>query len=157
MMKNTTLRLTALAFGSLFFASCGSTPPKKETTSGHDLDNGPSRYLQEPSTGGTQMQSEQPLVNADPAAPQTPVTETKPDANTPPAPDSTPTPPVTPAPPAPEPPKPAAELPFGKPVPGKKGFVTSPFDGSAGIIDVRDIAPGTKVRDPYTGKVFRVP
>ena len=51
----------------------------------------------------------------------------------------------------------AAELPYGVPVPGKKGFVYSPYDKSAGFVDVRDIGPGTKVRCPYTGKIFRVP
>jgi hypothetical protein len=58
---------------------------------------------------------------------------------------------------APPTPPPPAELPFGKPVPGKKGFVYSPYDGTAGFVDVRDISPGTKVKCPYTGKVFRVP
>lgn len=60
------------------------------------------------------------------------------------------TPPPSPSPATPE-------LPYGKPVPGKKGFVYSPYDQSAGFVDVRDISPGTKVRCPYTGKIFRVP
>lgn len=64
------------------------------------------------------------------------------------------TPITTPEPPKPQPP---AELPYGKPVPGKRGFVYSPYDSSAGFVDVQGIAPGTKVRCPYTGKVFRVP
>ncbi|MBX7212167.1 MAG: hypothetical protein K1X78_27920 [Verrucomicrobiaceae bacterium] len=58
---------------------------------------------------------------------------------------------------APAPAPSAPELPYGKPVPGKKGFVYSPYDQSAGFVDVRDIGPGTKVRCPYTGKIFRVP
>lgn len=57
----------------------------------------------------------------------------------------------------PPPPQPPAELPYGKPVPGKRGFVYSPYDSSAGFVDVQGIAPGTKVRCPYTGKIFRVP
>ena len=52
--------------------------------------------------------------------------------------------------------KPVGELPIGKSVPGKPGFVTSPF-GSAGLIDVRGFPPGSEVRDPYSGKTFLVP
>jgi hypothetical protein len=42
-------------------------------------------------------------------------------------------------------------------VPGKPGFVYSPFDKTAGVVDVQGMAPGTKVKCPYTGKVFIVP
>jgi hypothetical protein len=49
------------------------------------------------------------------------------------------------------------DLPYGTPVPGKKGFVTSPFSPDAGYIDVRGFVPGTPVKDPYTGKVFLAP
>lgn len=46
---------------------------------------------------------------------------------------------------------------YGKPVPGKPGFVTSPYEPYQGYIDVRGFPPGTEVKDPYTGKVFLVP
>ncbi len=46
---------------------------------------------------------------------------------------------------------------YGKPVPGKPGFVTSPYAPSAGYVDVRGFGPATEVKDPYTGKVFLVP
>ncbi|HWY52618.1 MAG TPA: hypothetical protein VNW72_14170 [Chthoniobacterales bacterium] len=49
------------------------------------------------------------------------------------------------------------DLRYGTPVAGKKGFVTSPFSPDAGYIDVRGFAPGTPVKDPYTGKVFLTP
>jgi hypothetical protein len=49
------------------------------------------------------------------------------------------------------------DLPYGTPVAGKKGFVTSPFSPNSGYIDVRGFAPGTPVKDPYTGKVFLTP
>jgi hypothetical protein len=49
------------------------------------------------------------------------------------------------------------DLRYGAPVPGKKGFVTSPFSPERGYIDVRGFAPGTPVKDPYTGKVFLTP
>lgn len=49
------------------------------------------------------------------------------------------------------------DLRYGTPVPGKQGFVTSPFSPDSGYIDVRGFAPGTPVKDPYTGKVFLTP
>jgi hypothetical protein len=49
------------------------------------------------------------------------------------------------------------DLRYGTPVPGKKGFVTSPFSPDAGYVDVRGFSPGTPVKDPYTGKVFLTP
>ena len=48
-------------------------------------------------------------------------------------------------------------MPFGIPVLGKKGFVTSPYLPDGDYVDVSAFAPGTAVRDPYTGKFFRVP
>ncbi len=62
--------------------------------------------------------------------------------------------------PAPAPVKPAVareDLPFGQPVVGKKGFVYSPYAPDKGQVDVQDIPSGTKVKCPYTNKVFRVP
>lgn len=51
----------------------------------------------------------------------------------------------------------AHELPYGTPVPGKPGFVTSPHSPNAGYVDVRGFPPGTEVKDPYSGKTFLVP
>src|ERR1043166_4952247 len=39
------------------------------------------------------------------------------------------------------------DSPYGVPVPGKKGFVTSPFAPEAGYIDVSKFPPGTEVKD----------
>ena len=51
-----------------------------------------------------------------------------------------------------------AGLPYGIPVPGRKGMVTSPYTPDDGkYIDVTDFASGSIVKDPYTGKFFLVP
>jgi hypothetical protein len=49
------------------------------------------------------------------------------------------------------------DLPYGIPVPGHKGMVTSPYSPEGNYIDVSPFPPGSAVRDPYTGKVFLVP
>ncbi len=48
------------------------------------------------------------------------------------------------------------DYPYGVPVPGKSGFVRSPYSPDK-MTDVRGYAPGTEVKDPYTGKIFLVP
>ena len=51
-----------------------------------------------------------------------------------------------------------AGLPYGIPVPGRKGMVTSPYTPEEDkYIDVTDFASGSVVKDPYTGKFFLVP
>jgi hypothetical protein len=42
------------------------------------------------------------------------------------------------------------------PVPGQPGFVYSPFLKNK-IVDAVDIPGGTKVRCPWTDKIFRIP
>jgi hypothetical protein len=49
------------------------------------------------------------------------------------------------------------DMPYGIPVPGRKGMVTSPYLPEGYYIDVSAFAPGSAVKDPYTGKIFRVP
>lgn len=84
------------------------------------------------------------------------VTETTP----PPAPTVETTPTTVEPTPAPTPaPEATAQrsVPYGTPVPGKQGFVTSPFAPYAGYVDVRGYPPNTEVKDPYSGKIFLVP
>ncbi len=54
------------------------------------------------------------------------------------------------------PPTAKGDYPYGVPVPGKAGFVRSPYSPDK-MTDVRGYAPGTEVKDPYTGKIFLVP
>jgi hypothetical protein len=51
----------------------------------------------------------------------------------------------------------SGQFPTAKPVPGKPGYVYSPFDTNGGYVDVNGFPPGSKVKDPYSGKVFLVP
>jgi len=56
-------------------------------------------------------------------------------------------------------PKSAKEgYPYGTRVPGKPGWVKSPYSPDAGfLVDVRGLPPGTKMKDPLTNKPFLVP
>jgi hypothetical protein len=49
------------------------------------------------------------------------------------------------------------DMPYGIPVPGQKSIVTSPYLPEGNYIDVSGFAPGSPVKDPYTGKIFLVP
>jgi hypothetical protein len=48
-------------------------------------------------------------------------------------------------------------FPTAKPVPDKPGYVLSPFDPSGRYVDVSGYASGSKVKDPWTDKIFVVP
>ena len=52
---------------------------------------------------------------------------------------------------------PNSKIPYAKPVPGKPGYVYSPFDPNGGYVDVTGYAAGSKAKDPYSGKIFIVP
>lgn len=155
----------ALVITAATLASCVYPPPPRRPQrpqTGNSLDRPASgersaretRYLEQQASAPAPTTTE--ATPADTAAVQAPTEAPPPPvtAEAPPEKPKTEAPKDTP-PPAPAPA--ASELPYGKPVPGKKGFVYSPYDQSAGFVDVRDISPGTKVRCPYTGKIFRVP
>ncbi len=88
-------------------------------------------------TGETPSPSPTPLAGATPTPEPTP-------------PGATPTPFPTPA------ATPSSTIPFGTPVPGKPGYVISPYS-NAGYVDVQGIPPNSEVKCPYSGKIFRVP
>ena len=50
-----------------------------------------------------------------------------------------------------------AEFPTAKSVPGKPGYVISPFDSSGRYVDTSGYTSGSKVKDPWTNKIFIVP
>jgi hypothetical protein len=49
------------------------------------------------------------------------------------------------------------DVPYGIPVAGSAGMVLSPYAADKGQVDVSGINRGTKIKCPYTGKIFRVP
>jgi hypothetical protein len=62
--------------------------------------------------------------------------------------------------PEPKPSSPAqasSTFPTAKAVPDKPGYVFSPFDSSGRYVDVSGYTPRTKVKDPWTDKIFIVP
>ena|SRR5437588_8876155 len=50
-----------------------------------------------------------------------------------------------------------AQFPVAKQVPGKPGYVFSPYDPNGGYVDVTGYQSGSKVKDPYSQKIFLVP
>jgi hypothetical protein len=157
---------------SFSLSQCATQPPylPPNAGTGVSLDSGPrqgrqeTRYLENtlppplPFPGsvatGPTYETPEDIDLAGPPAPSDPPQPASPSIA------ETPPPPIAPTEPTPPQPKPAdpqpAQIPFGLPVPGKKGFVYSPFDKSQQV-NVVGIAPGKKVRCPYTGKIFLVP
>jgi hypothetical protein len=131
-MKRITLP-AALALTTVLFSACVDEPPKKPKKSGFHPP-GDTAVASNPAPEESQNLDKPPASEAKP-----PASEAKP------------------PPPVPEPPKSVGEIPYAKPVPGKPGFVFSPYDQYKGYIDVRGFPPGTEVKDPYSGKSFLVP
>jgi hypothetical protein len=137
-MKRFTVPAT-LALTIALFSACQDEAPRKHTKPGYH----------QPSD--TTMATTPPSDDS-----QSPTNTAPPTENTKPAPDATAN--TKPPSPVPEAKSPSTgEIPYAKPVPGKPGFVFSPYDQYKGYIDVRGFPPGTEVKDPYTNKTFLVP
>ena len=128
--------LSLALLGLFFLSACDTDEPPPRVR--HQV----ARYPQEP-------QPNQYPPQQQPFNPNGPV---QPDANAP-APQEQAQ--VGPAPTA-APTKVKGDFPYGIPVPGKKNLVESPFSPGK-YVDVEGFAPGTEVKDPYTGKIFLVP
>ncbi|MEA3189329.1 MAG: hypothetical protein QOD99_3159 [Chthoniobacter sp.] len=101
---------------------------------------------------GYQGTETQTMTDQVPPPPTDQTENTAPPDTTPPPP-----PPVKPEKTAPNVSTQRKDYPYGTPIPGKPGFVTSPHAPYSGYVDVRGFPPGTEVKDPYTGKIFLVP
>ncbi len=135
--------LSSLALLALFFlASCEiDEPPPRRTTRTAGV------------RPAVQSQYPPPTEPFDPAAGTTTTTTT---TTTPPTDPADPTAATTPTTSAATSGTARGDYPYGVPVPDKPGFVRSPYSPDK-LTDVRGYAPGTEVKDPYTGKIFLVP
>ena len=128
--------LSLLLFTALVISSCDSVdqPPPTKTK------QPAAKYSQNPNAQQYPPQ-QQPFNPNGPAQPENVAREES--ANTPP--QANPPPKVS-----------KGDYPYGIPVPNKPHLVESPFSPGK-YVDVEGFAPGTEVKDPYTGKIFLVP
>lgn len=159
------LRLLALPAALTAMVSCATVEepvPSRTVTGGQSLDKPPStRYAPGVTSTGSTTTTSTTTTTIEDDLPSTGTTSSTtttttdssstPDASTSGATTSETTKPAEPA---------ASTQPsYGKPVPGRGGFVYPPgVDAKPeNMVDVRDFTPGQKVRDPRTGKIFLVP
>src|SRR5687767_10596544 len=147
--------------GYLFFALlglCGCQTAHDVAVSSFRVLDAPRQYVRRQLSGETQTSSSAPVESDSVTTPGrtvnvAPSTQPRPSASPPatvtersrPSPSPSRNVPVQ------------TQYPIAKPVPGKPGYVFSPFDPGGGYVDVTGYSPGQKVKDPYSGKIFLVP
>jgi hypothetical protein len=135
-MKRSFLPHLAAVMAIALLAACHDTTPPPPAHR-HPGFNGPPHE--------TDDQTPEPATHSESSETKPDSETTKPDSHQAPA-NDTQTPPAK-----------VGNYEYGKPVPGKPGYVTSPYAPYSGYVDVRNIPPGTEVKDPYTNKIFLVP
>ena len=138
-MKTSSLIIPA-AFALVLLAACEeeSRPRNRQNTAAQSGSNNYGYQASTPGTATDFVTDAAPTPTPEPVAPTT--TDIAPAPTPPPATTTT-----------------ERNIPFGTPVAGKPGFVTSPHAPYAGYVDVRGFPPNTEVKDPYSGKIFLVP
>lgn len=132
-MKRITL-LAAVCVGGIFLTACETTQQKPRKTTSTSTTTVVAPEVK-PDTTTTNLPED--VKPVDPATP--PVENEKVDTV------------------AVPPPAPSGSLDYAIKVPGKPGFVRSPYTKDDKMIDVRGLPPGTEAQDPYTGRSFLVP
>ena len=161
-----TFFLTLTVFGCRTAENVASTSAAVVTAPVHFV-SGKFRHGEEPTTETTIYEG-QPVVEAAPPQPmatplRSPRTVTSSTTTSPPSqqdemqPSSTAAMPRPSATPRSSSLNSAAQFPVAKPVPGKPGYVFSPYDPNGGYVDVTGYQSGSKVKDPYSQKIFLVP
>lgn len=173
----------ALVLGAVFLAGCGTTRNVAQTSyhvtrdvavGSYRVATAPVHYAfkrhgNEPTMVGTTDAIGSDVTQPGYAAPTTQVTSApqprrnadttlsqKPAKTTPPVAYSETTQPQ----PKPAPPVQTSStsvFPTARAVPDKPGYVFSPFDSTGRYVDVSGYTSGTKVKDPWTDKIFIVP
>ncbi len=147
-----------LLLGTILLSGCGGGRDASETS--FRVIDAPANYVQRPTDRSETRTTTTTTTTVSSDQPRQPTVQTQP------APASSPrvtrnTPPETPrSSPSPAPRSvtaPATSYPTAKAVPGKPGYVFSPYDPNGGYVDVSGFSPGSKVKDPYSGKIFLVP
>lgn len=158
-----------LLLGTILLSGCGGGRDSAESS--FRVIDAPANYVQRPTGRSETRTTTTTTVSTDAVTPGRTVTAApksreQPTVQTQPGPASTPrvtrntsgdTPRPSPSPAPRSVASPPTSYPTAKAVPDKPGYVFSPYDPNGGYVDVSGFSPGSKVKDPYSGKIFLVP